>query len=512
MTRYRNLLPALGAVFLAGAAGCVTDEGDRSLGPAVIELQLPASMGPLRRPAVEFDHTQHTKALADQDCTVCHPTDADGELVPLFQRMTEGGDRDQLMELYHDRCVGCHKERDDAGPVTCGECHVRRDGAAVTTRVLLSWDYSLHRRHVAALADQDKEDQSCQLCHHVYDEETKKLEYRKGKEEACSDCHGAVDDGDNPSLQHAAHDACVNCHLKRHKQGADVATGPLECEGCHDATRQKAYRRIDDPPRLERAEPGRQPDAVWLAVDGATSHLVPFDHKTHEGTAPFCTTCHHQTLKACDECHTLTGSEDGHGVTLEQAYHDLDSDHSCVGCHRQKTLEPACVGCHEPRAQVSETACVRCHSGPAAEGVDAENLPVTFPEPTELEPLPEVSPRDFPDQITLDSLADKYQPTELEHLKIVTSLYQKVGDNKLAAQFHATTRTLCAGCHHQSPVGQRPPACKSCHAPVGDPRDDKPGLRAAYHRQCIGCHQRMAIEKVGCVDCHALAADKESTR
>ena len=38
------------------------------------------------------------------------------------------------------------------------------------------------------------------------------------------------------------------------------------------------------------------------------------------------------------------------------------------------------------------------------------------------------------------------------------------------------------------------------------PTADKPGLTAAYHRQCIGCHQAMAIRKTGCTDCHAKAA------
>ena len=50
-------------------------------------------------------------------------------------------------------------------------------------------------------------------------------------------------------------------------------------------------------------------------------------------------------------------------------------------------------------------------------------------------------------------------------------------------------------------MGERPPTCRSCHSREADPVDDKPGLKAAYHRQCMGCHEQMDL-KVGCEDCH----------
>ena len=60
----------------------------------------------------------------------------------------------------------------------------------------------------------------------------------------------------------------------------------------------------------------------------------------------------------------------------------------------------------------------------------------------------------------------------------------------------------CAVCHHYTQEDAKHPACKACHAidAGGDIR--KPGLKGAYHRQCIGCHESMKIGKTGCTDCH----------
>ena len=33
-------------------------------------------------------------------------------------------------------------------------------------------------------------------------------------------------------------------------------------------------------------------------------------------------------------------------------------------------------------------------------------------------------------------------------------------------------------------------ACASCHGRTADATRDKPALKEAYHRQCIGCHER----------------------
>ncbi len=487
---------AIAALALVGCMGA--DHGDeRFVGSAVIELRLPEAMGALRRPAVEFDHAKHSKALED-DCQACHLVDDELGLIAKLKRRDDGSDADELMELYHRECIGCHQEREDSGPVTCGECHVRQP-AALSLRAPMKWDYSLHRRHVVAVADRD--DDSCEQCHHVHDDKTDKLEYRAGAEESCASCHGEADDGDNLSLRNAAHRNCINCH--RQRADDKLETGPVNCEGCHDSTAQAGYERVDDPPRLLRADPGRQPDQSWLSTPDGKSNLVAFDHAAHEARAPFCTSCHHDSLAACTDCHSLTGKPEGDGITVAQAYHRASAAQSCVGCHATKTAEPECAGCHSMLAKPpAEAACARCHNGPPAGTAPADMPP--FPTEVVATALPPTSD-DFPETVTIDGLAADYAASEFPHQKGVATLFAHINASPLATRFHGSTEALCSGCHHQSPIGVRPPPCRSCHTEEAEAGADKPGLRAAYHRQCISCHQQMAIKEVGCVDCHAVA-------
>lgn len=504
-TTWRLAVAAVLTVASATATGCAngTGEGERLVGPSVIEIRLPARFGDLRRPAVEFDHGQHTEALAEEDCKICHEIDDEKGVIGKFKRRKDPDDRDALMNLYHDECVACHQSRDDGGPVTCGECHVRR-AAAVSTRVAMRFDYSLHQRHVLATKDNGEDD--CEKCHHVVDEKTGKLVRKRGTEDACgsSGCHGDVDVGDNLSLRNASHRDCIRCHFQRRAEDAKAKRGPIECAGCHDEQAAAKREVLTDPPRLQR---GDMPEVVWLAAPGVETNLVAFDHRTHEKTGEFCTSCHHDSMKACDECHTIDGSEDGDQVTLEQAYHRLSSEHSCVGCHEREARERDCAGCHArlPRPP-GESSCKTCHNGPLA-GTPLDDIPAALPELV-LDPLPETSDEEFPDTIKIDNLAADYGPTEFPHRKIVENLDEAIRLSKLASQFHVSTRVLCAGCHHQSPVGTRPPACKACHDERAAEDEDRPSLKAAYHRQCIGCHQQMGIEKQGCTDCHE-AAGKE---
>ena len=110
---------------------------------------------------------------------------------------------------------------------------------------------------------------------------------------------------------------------------------------------------------------------------------------------------------------------------------------------------------------------------------------------------------DFPEKVAIESLVDQYEASTLPHAKIVAKLHSSIGESALAGRFHGATEEMCMGCHHNSPVGIRPPPCRSCHGKVKDAESDKPALKAAYHRQCVGCHQVMGVAKQGCTDCHA---------
>jgi hypothetical protein len=92
----------------------------------------------------------------------------------------------------------------------------------------------------------------------------------------------------------------------------------------------------------------------------------------------------------------------------------------------------------------------------------------------------------------------------MPHRKIVMSLYKGMRDSRLAAAFHAAPEAVCAGCHHNAPATLTPPKCASCHGKPFE-TEGKPGLKAAYHGQCMSCHKEMKLEKpasTNCVACH----------
>ena len=478
----------LTAVFCCAFAGCnPAAEPPRTRGYSVVVMQPLSKLGKPQRAPVEFPHGIHTDALLVEGCEACHGFDRAKRLIPGLAG--DAADMDAYMSFFHNQCTGCHLKRagGKTGPVTCGECHVERPGAVVSARSPMKFDYSLHQRHVLA------EGGECSGCHHVYDEEQKNLVYQKGAEDACGACHGESDAEGQTSLRTAAHVDCVSCHLRR--QGRDAGHGPSLCAGCHAAPAQNEIAKIDNPPPPDRG----QPASMWIAAEAATTRAVLFDHRLHQAQTDSCSACHHQSIGKCDQCHTLATRPEGGGIPLEQAYHMPNSAWSCVGCHKESAGQGQCAGCHRTSAGVpGQAACEVCHWGPLPE--EPENTVITFPK-VALEGLPAAGP-DFPEDVEIGVLAEKYQPSQFPHKKIVAALDQGVQASRLARRFHQKTRTLCAGCHHHSPPSERPPACRSCHSTAADPQKDLPDLTAAYHRQCIGCHQAIGHEAQGCTDCH----------
>jgi len=472
----------LSAALIAGCNGVPLEEGPTP-GASLLRLEPPARLGAPQRPVVIFDHDQHTKALSGQACTRCHRRGSDGALSLLFDRANDLASRDARMDHYHRKCIGCHTdleaERGRPLPRECAACHGRATSAGATWRPL-AYDRSLHVWHVMATGSE-----ACKACHHVYDEARGKLVYRKGTEAVCRQCHGErASKGPGgrpvPSLRQAAHASCVRCHQR--EAAAKQKAGPVECAGCHAAARQRAIARIDP---VERLSAG-QKDLIRLR--GGNAGVVPFDHKGHEAAAGFCSGCHHRTTRGCGTCHKRSTGPSGGGISLERAHHDGRSERSCVGCHQRRTEHRECAGCHGQLTGRPGRSCKACHGAPEAA--------------VALVPLP-ASSEAFPDRVTIKVLARQYQPSVFEHRKIVGHLDRAARASKLAARFHGRVETLCAGCHHHSPAGQRPPPCASCHGSKADATRDRPALKAAYHRQCLGCHQRMKL-KQGCTDCHAV--------
>jgi len=95
--------------------------------------------------------------------------------------------------------------------------------------------------------------------------------------------------------------------------------------------------------------------------------------------------------------------------------------------------------------------------------------------------------RPMPSVVLLNELEDRYLPVPFDHQ----------GHAEMA---HMTRG--CVVCHHYTPEGGQHPACKTCHE-INPVREDlrKPGLKGAYHRQCMSCHREWSHE-TGCSACH----------
>ncbi|NQU65385.1 MAG: hypothetical protein HQ517_14040 [SAR324 cluster bacterium] len=471
--------------------------------------------GALEKAVVSFPHDKHTDALEQQgkDCTVCHPSEGD-KLVLKFKRTSEI-DHETSLDIYHTNCINCHEERARAnlktGPVECGECHQLRP-ELVPSEQVFTFDASMHQRHIKAA------DNKCDGCHHSIDADNKKVPYIKGKEDSCRACHKAETQNKQISYRSAAHQQCINCHgtAKAQEKLENKVVAGQKCVGCHDKELLAKIAKLDKISRRDR----NQPDVTFIKsfdqIGNQMMDPVVFNHKQHETVAD-CGNCHHEPLNACVNCHTLTGAKEGDGISLAQAMHMVDSERSCIGCHVQKQSSKECAGCHalvEIETKVSEgQACQSCHTVPIAKiradkALGKELLAKNY----QKAPLSEtqIDYEQVPEEILIDGRSKQFKGVKFQHRQIIKALLEKIKGNVLAINFHQGKDVICQSCHHNSPgTNNPPPKCISCHSSAEDSQDGRvPGIKAAYHRQCFECHEKMEMEKPVSDDCIACHLEK----
>lgn len=116
----------------------------------------------------------------------------------------------------------------------------------------------------------------------------------------------------------------------------------------------------------------------------------------------------------------------------------------------------------------------------------------------------------------LDSMKNLYEGVSFDH-----DMHIEATEENCTVCHHHTAGTpptdpLCVTCHANSPEADDP-SCKSCHVkdvfsaenmkkswetPLLHHRS-KPSLKAAYHQNCLGCHEENGAP-TGCTDCHAM--------
>jgi hypothetical protein len=120
---------------------------------------------------------------------------------------------------------------------------------------------------------------------------------------------------------------------------------------------------------------------------------------------------------------------------------------------------------------------------------------------------------DAPDTVTIDAMAKLYEPVKFSH-KRHTKL-ARCNDCHHFTTGHQDMDPNCIRCHAHSPEASTV-SCKGCHSKkqfypeqviaAENPNlyhIDKPGLKGAYHLNCVPCH----VEKNApsdCTGCHAL--------
>jgi hypothetical protein len=120
-----------------------------------------------------------------------------------------------------------------------------------------------------------------------------------------------------------------------------------------------------------------------------------------------------------------------------------------------------------------------------------------------------------PEKVNIKVLEKEFKPAEMPHQKIIKSLTAISNDNSLARFFHAAKdETLCYGCHHNTPqvAARKFPGCEACHSrPFSREEPGRPGLMAAFHQQCAGCHKAMG-QKPQSLDCKKCHAPKDAAK
>ena len=546
-----------------------TVQADSSRTPLLVINHLGSSRE-LQRPPVRFNHDQHTRALntrTPKDCAACHLVrDSDKQAaatkVDSYHFPKQDFDRSnksEIMNAYHSACASCHqamtKDGKKSGPLIglCGKCHVRAIGVEDTKWSLSPiFNYAQHAKHVEKVSQNKKvrnhniagkveiigdlrePSSNCHLCHHSYDEKTKKIFYKKDTENSCGSCHKSQDKDKVRSLRNVIHAACIGCHtqanIEDRKSITDAAAllikvdgkknlAPVECGGCHKSLDVPVPTEIAKVPRLIRS----QKDFMALSIDCRDPSASPsagksrmksvhFNHKSHEPRAQFCSSCHHHSLEACQNCHSTTGdSRKGGGISYERAFHMATSKVACIGCHQVTKSSAKCSGCHDamPERGLNQSTCAVCHNGlPEGKPVEMPDLPVVFDK------------EKVPERILVKTIEREFKPAEFPHGKIVGSLTRISNESPLAKSFHASRGldSICSGCHHNSEPAaaqsKKVPACVSCHTKSFDQADlGRPGLMAAYHRQCIGCHEAMKQKprSMECEKCHQPKANSLQT-
>lgn len=456
---------ALGAVF---AWAVVISAGPGMDSRRVVRIGMPESLEHFTRPFALFDHEGHAVAGGTAGCPECHGTGSDGIFKSKVVEYSQNDDPEKVTREYHEFCDRCHGKESEK-PLDCDGCHD-------TAKLYRASQWTAPE---ITLAQHDKMikyvNGDCAQCHHGYAKE--KIDGGERFEFLCRACHLSSATPGAQSMKQVAHTTCISCHIKAIK---DVGRGgPTECAPCHPGAGAKMKYVVDmsEVPRLEAG----QKDSVYLKVEGATMGGVTFNHKGHEEDVRSCRTCHHKSMQDCSNCHTLTEATGGGGMITPEAFMELNSPHSCIGCHERQKKKNRCSYCHSGMpARASDNSCAVCH---AEENPEAAEKKILAAEPDGS------VPENLPDSFMVGEGATNFEPVFFPHGMIIKTLRADIGKSSLAGAFHEGHNVICQKCHHTSGESGTYDKCSSCHPlKASKAGKGKISMAEALNIMCVECH------------------------
>lgn len=150
-------------------------------------------------------------------------------------------------------------------------------------------------------------------------------------------------------------------------------------------------------------------------------------------------------------------------------------------------LIPAAVGLHSAKAEDTHASkpldCSECHSCE----FPSQNQPCLKRLCPRHEAMTGLEADQGPTTVVLDELENLYVPVIFDHKAHADMVGFSGG---------------CETCHHFTPPDAPHPACSDCHPAVIEHEDiAQPGLKGAYHRNCMTCHQEWDKD-TACEICH----------
>jgi hypothetical protein len=125
---------------------------------------------------------------------------------------------------------------------------------------------------------------------------------------------------------------------------------------------------------------------------------------------------------------------------------------------------------------------------------------------------------DAPDTVSINVMSEIYGPVEFDHT--MHADYASCQECHHHTTGEIVKNPNCARCHHNHDENDVV-SCSECHAidrfdekylrTLENPKlyhIDKPGLKGAYHLNCISCHE-ITAGPTGCVECHTMTETGE---